>query len=32
MDTCSTKNQGVGLFHVEFFMCIIGVDLHVDIK
>ena len=30
MDTCSTKNPGV--FHVNFFMCIIGVDLHVDIK
>ena len=26
----STKKPGV--FHVEFFMWIIGVDLHVDIK
>ena len=25
MDTCSTKNSGV--FYVDFFMCIIGVDL-----
>ena len=28
MDTCSTKNSGV--FHVDFFMWIIGVDLHVE--
>ena len=30
VDTCSTKNAGV--FHVDFFMCIIGVDVHVNIK
>ena len=30
MDTCSTKNPGV--FHVDLFMCIIGVYLHLDIK
>ena len=29
---CSTKNPGVGLFDVDFFMWIISVDLHVDIK
>ena len=30
VDTCFTKNPGV--FHVDLFMCIIGVDLHGDIK
>ena len=30
VDTDSTKNPGV--FHVDFFMCIIGVHLHVDIE
>ena len=28
VDTCSTKNSGV--FHEDFFMWIIGVDLHVE--
>ena len=30
VNTCSTSNPGV--FHVDFFMMIIGVDSHVDIK
>ena len=32
MESTCNWGKNPGVFHVDFFMCIIGVDLHMDIK